>query len=532
MKKLLKLTAAALLSVGVYSSCQKLDLAVKTQLTPDNFPQTEAHFVQLAGQTYSQFRQGYAVDYFFLQSLSTDESIMPARGGNWFDGGRYEQHTKHTWDKDNAHVNSAWGWLSTTISKSNQSLYLIETAEESVAKKTAIAEVRTMRAISFFMMMDMWGNIPIVTKFGDPTPPETKSRSEVFNFIESEVKASLPFLNPAVGVSTYGRPNKYAGFALLAKMYLNAEVYTGTQRNNDAVAMCDSIMFAKGTPYSLESDYKKMFFIDNGPLTKEFIFAIPYDAAYTNGYMFYSRYSLPRSLQAKFSLKHTPSAPMSTLPEYYANFNDPNDKRNSQWIKGLQFNNNGTPVMVNTTKKGYDQFYTGSDGSTPISYQVDITPNVVLRDASRQFDAGNDEIAWNMGYRNNKFYCDSTSANRNQNNDIPVFRYSDILLMKAEAILRGATATQGQTALSLVNTLRTARTTSAPWTSVTLETLYGERCRELAWECWHRNDMIRYGKFEGTWGVKTDSNPIHRLFPIPASALTLNPKLKQNPGYN
>ncbi len=531
MKNLIKITAVALLSFGAFSSCQKLDVDVKTQLTPDNFPQTQAHFVQLAGQTYSQFRQSYSVEYFFMQSISTDESIMPARGGNWYDGGRYEQHAKHTWDKDNAHVSGVWNWLSTTISKANQSLNLIEGAAESPAKQTAIAEVRTMRAIALYLMMDLWGNIPIVSKFGDVVPPETKTRAEVFTFIENEVKASIPNLNPAVGVSTYGRPNKYAAYALLAKMYINAEVYIGTARYNDAVAMCDAIITAPGNPYSLESDYRKMFFIDNGPLTKEFIFTIPYDASYTNGYMFHARYSLPRSVQAKYSLKHTPSAPMSTLPEYYANFNDPNDKRNAQWIKGLQFNNNGTPVMVNTTKRGYDQFYTGSDGSAAISYQVDITPNVSLRDLSRPYDAGNDEIAWNMGYRNNKFYCDSTSANRNQNNDVPVFRYSDILLMKAEAILRGATATQGQTALSLVNTLRAVRTTSPAWTSVTLEDLYGERCREMAWECWHRNDMIRFGKFEGRWGFKTDSDPRKRLFPIPASAITLNPKLKQNPGY-
>lgn len=532
MKNLIRISAATCLVIAAFSSCQKLDVEVKTQLTPEIFPQTAQHYVQLTGQVYSQFRQNYFPDNFFLQTLSTDEAIMPARGGNWYDGGRYEQHHKHTWDKDNAHVGAAWGWLSTTISKANQSLYLIKDAPESDAKKTAIAEVRTMRAISLFLMMDIWGNVPIVSQFGDVTPPETKTRLEVFNFIETEVKAALPDLNPAVGVSTYGRPNKYAAYALLAKMYLNAEVYIGTARYNDAVAMCDAIITATGSPYSIETDYRKMFFIDNGPLTKEFIFAIPYDPSFTNGYFFPARYALPRSLQAKFSLKHTPSAPLSTLPEFYAYFDDVNDKRNAQWIKGPQTTFANVPVTVATTKKGYDQFYTGSDGSAAISYQVDITPNVVLRDASKPFDAGNDEIAWNMGYRNNKFYCDSTSSNRNQNTDVPVFRYSDILLMKAEAILRGATATQGQTALSLVNTLRAARTTTAAWASVSLEDLYKERSREFTGECWHRNDMIRFGKFEGKWGFKTDANTYHRLFPIPASAIILNPKLKQNIGYN
>jgi hypothetical protein len=531
MKNLINIAAGALLSMATFSSCQKLDVDVKTQLTPENFPQTDQHYIQLTGQVYAQMR-GISVEYFFLQSLSTDEAIMPARGGNWYDGGRYEQHAKHTWDKDNGHIGGVWTFLSTAISKANQSLYLIKDAPETPAKTTATAEMRTMRALALYMMMDLWGNVPIVTQFGETTPPETKTRAEVFAFIEKEVKEAIPDLSSVVGVPTYGRPTKYAAYALLAKMFLNAQVYIGTNRYDDAVAMCDLIMMATGSPYSLESDYRKMFFIDNGPLTKEFIFAIPFDASFNGGYMFYARYSLPRSLQAKYSLKHTPSAPMSTLPEYYANFNDPNDKRNAQWITGPQFNYNGTPVTVTTTKKGYDQFYTGSDGAAPLTYQVNITPNVTLRDASRPFDAGNDEVAWNMGYRNNKFYADSTSSNRNQNNDVPLFRYADILLMKAEAILRGATPTQGQTALSLVNQVRAVRTTSPAWSAVTLEDLYKERCREMAWEMWHRNDMIRFGKFEGTWGFKTDAQTFHRLYPIPATATLLNPKLKQNPGYN
>ncbi len=513
------------------TSCHKFDTEITTELTDENFPKTASQFTQLAGTSYTAFRQNYAVEYFFMQSLSTDESIMPARGGNWYDGGRYEQHHKHTWDRDNAHVSGTWNWLTSTISTANQNLYLFDRAPESDAKRTAIAELRTLRAVCYFMMMDLWGNVPIVSQFGDATLPKTSTRAQVFNFIETEVKASLPNLNKATGAITYGRPNKYTGFALLAKMYLNSEVYTGTKRYDDAVIMCDSVITAAGTPYALESNVRNEFFINNGPQIKDFIFAIPYDAATTNGYMFYARYSMPRSLRAKYSLNHTPSAPMSTLPEYYANFNDPNDRRNAQWIRGLQTNYNGSPVNVSTTKKGYDQFYTGSDGSAALTYQVDITPNVTLRDASRPFDAGNDEIAWNMGYRNNKFYADSTSANRNQNNDVPIFRYADILLMKAEAILRGGNATNGQTPLSLVNTLRAVRTTSPAWTTVTLEDIYAERCREFAWETWHRNDMIRFGKFEGRWGFKTDADVRHRLFPIPATAIILNPNLTQNPGY-
>ena len=194
-------------------------------------------------------------------------------------------------------------------------------------------------------------------------------------------------------------------------------------------------------------------------------------------------------------------------------------------------NDGVTPVTVTTTNLGYDQFYTGGNPGGSYTYQVNLTPNVVLRQNSSLFDCGNDEIAWNMGYRNIKFYPDNTSLNRNQNNDVPMFRYSDILLMKAEAILRGGTPTQGQTALSLVNQLRAVRTTAAPWATVTLDSIYEERSREFSWETWHRNDMIRFGKYEGAWGFKTNTDIYRRIFPIPNTALLLNPKLTQNPGY-
>src|SRR5262249_5260304 len=148
----------------------------------------------------------------------------------------------------------------------------------------------------------------------------------------------------------------------------------------------------------------------------------------------------------------------------------------------LQYKPDGvTKLEVTTTKSGYDFTYAGSDGSAPYTYQVNLTPDITLRYSVPQFDVGNDEIGWNMGYRNIKFYPDATSSSRNQNNDIPVFRYSDILLMKAEAILRGGTATLSQTALSLANQLRAQRTTTAAWTNITLDSVYNERIREFAW---------------------------------------------------
>ncbi|GAB4025890.1 RagB/SusD family nutrient uptake outer membrane protein [Spirosoma gilvum] len=529
-----------LLALVVYltTACHDLNVPVNTELTPDIFPQNSTQFIQASGPPYAALRGNFALDYWFIQTLSTDEAILPARGGNWYDNQNYRMLHYHEWTKDHGWTNSNWTWLSTVIGTTNQALSILDkTIPTGTSKSTNLAELKMVRALAYFMMMDLYGNVPIDTTYGDFSPHPNVPRAQVFSFIEKEVKNAMPYLSRTSGQSMYGRANKFTGFALLAKMYLNAEYYTGTQRYSDCVVACDSVM--NSGLYSLEprASYLQMFYPNNGPQMKEFIFAIPYDPAAsampgTNGMMYHARYDVPRSETKKFNLPFTPSAPESTLPEFYANFNDPNDIRNGQWLTGLQYMNDGvTPVTVTTTKKGYDQFYTGSDGSAAYTYQVNLTPDIVLRQDVATFDLGNDEVAWNMGYRNIKFYPDASSTSRNQNNDVPVFRYSDIILMKAEAILRGGTATQGQTALSLVNQLRANRTTSAALSSVTLNDMYTERCREFVSETWHRNDMIRFGKYEGKWGFKTDANANRRIFPIPTAAFTVNPVLTQNPGY-
>jgi len=232
-----------------------------------------------------------------------------------------------------------------------------------------------------------------------------------------------------------------------------------------------------------------------------------------------------------FSIPFTPSAPVSTIPSFYRYFYDAGDVRNGQWLHGLQYQPDGvTPITISTTLAGYDAIAHPND-NTPYTYQLNLDSNVILRASASTLDVGNDEVAWNMGYRCIKFYPDATSSSRNQNNDIPVFRYTDILMMKAEAIYRGGAATGGTDALTLMNQVRAQRTTSPAWTNLALDSIYNERSREFTQENWHRNDMIRFGKFENSWGFKTDADAKHRVFPIPNSALQLNPKLKQNDGY-
>jgi starch-binding outer membrane protein, SusD/RagB family len=548
MKKFLKYIAFPALLLGALSSCHKLDVPITTQLTPDVFPKDPSQFVSASGPVYVALRGNYATEYFFQQCYSTEEGIMQARGGNWYDGAQNKEMHYHSWTKDNNYVNGNWAWLATIIGVANQTLSILNTTEpEGDAKKTNLAEIKMVRALAYFMLMDNYGNVPLDTTYGDFTPHPNTPRAQVFSFIENNIKSCLPYLSTTTDVTTYGRPTLYTAYALLAKMYLNAEYYTGTAKYNECIAACDNVINSAKFSLATSANYLQMFYPSNGPTAigskDEFIFAIPFDATST-GFIgrsanYKARYDVPRSMGKVatgagynfFNIPYTPGGPASTLPEFYANFNDPNDVRNKQWLTGLQYRPDGvTPITITTTKAGYDAIAYPGD-NTSYTFQLNLTPNIVLRQSVPLFDCGNDEVAWNMGYRNIKFYPDATSTSRNQNNDIPVFRYSDIILMKAEAIQRGGTPTLSHTALSLVNMLRAVRTTSAPLVSVTLNDIYTERCREFAWEGWHRNDVIRFGKYEGSWGFKTNSETYRRIFPIPTSALAVNPALVQNPGY-
>jgi len=509
------------------SGCTKLNVKPVSQLTPANFPTTPAQFVAATGPIYTALASGGAGrQWWLVENLSTDMEVLVARGGNWYDGATYAQLNLHTYTPDNGNLGTLWSWGFTTISNCNQVLSLFNSAPSSTAKTQTIAEIKTMRAMCYYFMMDNFGNIPVITTFGDTTNLGTQPRAKVFAFIESELLAQIPNLSSTVGVSTYGRPTKYLAYAILAKMYLNAEYYIGTNRYQDCVSMCDNII--QGGQYALDADYLGEFKPNNGPQIKDFIYAIPFDGIHAP-YMYYARWTLHPALQKKYDMPYAPDGPVYTYPQYYAYFNDPNDIRNRQYLTGKQYYNDGTPITITTTNIGLNANYSGPDPNGVVVHQLEFTPNIIWKDPS-QFDVGNDELDNEEGYRNNKFYPDSLAPTRAQGNDVPLFRYADILLEKAEAILRGANATNGETALSLVNQVR-ARAQATPFTSVTLTTLLEERAREFADEGWRRNDLIRFGMYENTWGIKTDANPNHRIFPIPTPELQLNSKLVQNPGY-
>jgi starch-binding outer membrane protein, SusD/RagB family len=544
MKKILIALSAITVIAG---ACTKLDVTPESQYIDTNFPKTPADYQALIGPIYTQLASKYAIEYFRMQELTTDECILPGRDGNYDDGGQYRQHHNHSYTPDHSNVKDVWTWGFGAINTCNRVLSNIANstmAESDPARISSVTEVKAMRALFYFFMMDIYGNVPIVDTFPVVNLPKTKKRIEVFQFIESELKAivkKLPVKNVTNPMASYGHPTQAMAYALLAKMYLNAKVYTGVERNQETVAMCDSVIASK--KYSLDATYAEVFAPDNGPNTTETIFAIPYDPLQLDGNQF-TRHGFMQYLWPKYGVPNNLSTSMSTTPEFYDRFNLPGDERNNTWLIGKQYNLDSTPFTIKIPKTDLDAKYTGPKGDTV--WQLEITKNFIMT-GKKPFDVGNDYLARCMGVRSIKYYPDraTTAATRMSGNDMPIFRLADIYLMKAEAIFRGATATtvngESQTALVLLNKIR-ARAKAPLASSVTEDILLDERARELYWENWRRNDLIRFGKYEVEYvipgNIKFDiydpkmvKDERRRIFPIPNTERKLNANLDQNEGY-
>lgn len=537
-----KIFIATLALVFSLAGCSKLDVKVESQYVSANFPTTAADYAAIIGPVYSQLSSKYAIEYFRMQELTTDELIIPGRDGNYDDGGQYRQHHHHTYTKDHPNVKDVWEWGFGGINTCNRVINIVNQSAapaDDPVKLSALAELKAMRSLFYFFMMDLYGNVPIIDNFPVSNLPATKQRAEVFKFIESDIKSVIKYLpakTAANATATYGHPTQGMAYALLAKLYVNAEVYTGTARYTDAVAACDSVIASKA--YDLDASQASLFAPDNGPAIKETIFAIPYDPLLIPGQQF-TRHGFMAYLYPKYGVPSNLSVSMSTTPAFYDRFNLSGDERNGSWLIGKQYNFDGTPFTLKIKKKDLDASYTGTNTDT--TWQLEIAKDIIMK-GTKPFDIGNDYLARCMGVRSIKYYPDkaTTAATRMSGNDMPVFRLADIYLMKAEAVLRGATATtvngELQTSLMLLNKVR-ARVKASAAAFVNLQEILDERAREFYWENWRRNDLIRFGQFEKDYPIPgdvltMDKDPGKRIFPIPASELKLNAQLVQNPGYN
>jgi hypothetical protein len=493
------------LLVSFGTSCTKLDENLYGRLTPENFYQTDAEVLAaLAGVYRSMSFTGNGGVAWRLLHLGTDEFVIPARSdARWYDGGVWLEFARHEWTPINNRVQQAWAEVFGAIGSANAILESLENSPRKDNYKAQIAEARAVRAYAYFYAMDFWGNVPIVTvaRIDPRNLPKNNTRKEVFDFIVSELNAAsqdLPSVKTVNKSAYYPRMTKEAAYAILAITYLNGEVYTGQSYWQQCIEMCDNVI--NSGAYTLTSNYVDNF-VANNQGSSEFIYAISVDpVSNANGNQFALRV-LHDSHRFKFGLPFTPQNGFTIHEDAFNRFED-QDVRKSLILHGLQLDPSGKPIK-----------------------NIAGTADLVLIPHQNI-----ENSAENEGFRLLKWQPDPAWVGNAGNNDVATIRYAEILLIKAEAILRSGGSSAD--ALALVNQVR-ERSKASKWNSITLNDILNERGRELMYEGTRRRDMIRFGTFfTGTWKYKTTVTPeFRKLLPIPVTELNANPSLTQNQGY-
>ncbi|MCQ2157631.1 MAG: RagB/SusD family nutrient uptake outer membrane protein [Bacteroidales bacterium] len=496
------LCMGAALAAGI--SCTNLDEELYDVISQDNFGKTPEEMNSLIGPAYSSMCE-YVDGYYWYGMCACDDFIIPSRGYDWNSGGIYRHTHEHTFTALEA--NSVYNfWRFSAITNINKVLDMVENTTSEIAdRERVIAELKGLRAWWYFFMLDRIGAVPIVTKWGEEMPSnEGLTRKDVYDFVVGELESVVEDLNEEVGPSTYTKFTKWVGYTLLAKLYLNAEVYSGTPNWEKALECCNKVIDSK--KYILEPDNNTNFLVHNEG-SRENIFVIPYD------YEHFKCYFIP--YQMSFHYNHTETfnirfdggcwnGPCFT-PSFMKSY-DPDDKRLGWFLYGQQYDRNGKELK---DRKG-----------NLLNFTFDMKD---YADATEY-----------EGARIFKWELEEDSFNH-LNNDFAVFRYVDVLLMKAECLLR--TGKTGE-ATDIVNECRKRNfakyDASKQIKELTLDELLAERGRELVVEGWRRNDLIRFGKYTEPFDFKPtkDNADNHTLlFPIPQQEIDKNPGLVQNPGY-
>ena len=503
----------------IVPSCTDTSAKVYDQVV--NFWQNPDQIAAGVAPAYTGLRNfgpGFFNGPYELNELTTDEIIVPNRITDWGDDATWEHLWKHTWDPSTNIIEAAWQTIYSGIARINSIIEVVGSISPKPDHQAAIlAELKTVRAYYYFQAMDLFGNVPIVENNHVPLSSlVNKSRIEVFNYVENELKANFTDLTDEVSPNTYGRTTKWFTKALLAKLYLNAEVYTGTARWADCLAECDSILASNN--YSLENNFFDNFKIENQNST-EFIFAIPYDFKAGMGDFAIQLLTLHYNSGFTFGLQNGGANGYCSTQDYLNNF-DPKDIRRKMFLVGQQYTGSTQYVdpVPDSSRRQYDNL------GNLLIFDPDFTTFEIQQPKTQ--GAGARCAKW-------EFNKDTWG---DMSNDLAVFRLADIILMKAEAQYRLGNSSE---ALQTINnqygsvSIR-SRANMPDFTSAELNAdgILAERARELSWEGWRRNDMIRLGHYtDARVPEKAKSENFRKLFPIPQNEMHKNQYLTQNPGY-
>ncbi len=513
MKKLLfsiKILLVAGLLVASTQSCTKLDEEVYSDLTGDKLFEDPENLIYAFGVAYTNFYDLIGNKFGVVgMDAGTDLLCVPQRGGDWFDGGEWHRWHRLTLATTETYVERWWNILYYGVNTCNRLIFQFESIED-IDTRPAIAELRALRALYYWSPIDIYGNVPIMTDFDVPADfkPVTDDRIDVYEFIEEELLAVKNDLSKETGLAYFGRMNYYVAQMVLAKLYINAAVYTGTPQWGKALAACDTII--ESGKFFLEADYFNNF-RENATTSPEYILGVPFDQVNAPGFEVHL-FTLHYNLSSKYSFQENVWNGICAQEAFYYSFEE-DDVRREGLLEGQQYDLEGNEIE----DPSYEKFDPSNPGFLdPDGAPLNLTPEINMLEPNCLRQAGT-RIAK---------YPFIEESDRFTGNDVPIFRYADVLLMKAEILLR--TGGGGE---NLVNEVR-ARAGVDPIGGLTMETLLAERGRELYAEGHRRSDMIRFGAFlDPRWEKDEVSSEHSKLWPIPQNQINANANLRQNPGY-
>ncbi|MCC8198932.1 MAG: RagB/SusD family nutrient uptake outer membrane protein [Tannerellaceae bacterium] len=538
MKHIWKYSCSILCSLAILvyaTSCTDLNEEVFSEITEDTYEYSPGDASRLLASVYADLRYYIGFYTYYIQEICTDEMVQPANAAGWDDGGVYRRMHLHTWNAEQTHVIDHWATTYTGILLANRTIHLL--SEEGFPfsptenKESMLAETRALRAYYYWNALDNYGDVPLVTEPTDEFPDKT-SRKEVYDFVVKELLECMNDLPEVKSTANYGRFTKWAAKALLANVYLNAEVYTGTPQWEACIAQCNDII--NSNQYQLDNHYLDPFKVYNEN-SLENIFVIPFDHVYAPGFEIYKA-CLHAANQDTYQLQDGPWGPGSykAVPQFIDTYDEEDERLDVTWLKGQQYGADGSIltgfydmmgeplVFVNSMLDG---IFTGeADGYRMVKYEIEV--------GSRTF----------------------------MNNDFVVFRLAQVYMMKAECLLRTGNADGAAELVTFVrqrafrNHPEKARVTgsqlqeSSRYVYGTVENYvltpqgkqfpeqYGRMYDELGWEfvgeMFRRRDMIRFGHFTKAEWLSHKPNGDHRsVFPIPQKTVDSNPNLEQNPDY-
>ncbi|KAF2327697.1 RagB/SusD family nutrient uptake outer membrane protein [Flavobacterium daemonense] len=572
--------------IWLFASCTNLDEVVLDEVLGDN----ASNPAGALAAAYDRLGDGTFTDHgcmFSLQEYTTDEAILPTRGSDWGDGGKWRDMHEFTWKSDNAVVGDNWNKLTNGITRSLTAIQSIE--ESSIPeKKLFLAEAKGLLDYYLYTTLDVFGQAPYRDPMNPNAPLQILKADTQIDKLITDVESLIPDLASMGEQQTHhGRFTKEAAYGFLATMYLNRAVFkdrfnaasnfnfseaavSGGGTDMDRVIYYTSLLINSGK-YSLESDYFKNFARDNDN-GKELIFAISQKIDYIrNGSNSFAYVCMERNQRTSAANRGTNAA--CTTPEFFAtwdgNHDDPRFQQKYQYSDGTWFKNDGTDVSVPATdivpksanlpwfhfnrgiefgpqygpillSSGSLEMINGRIKVSPLymekstTTRMDFTPSLTFKNPAQAVFAQN-EI--NQGARIFKYEFDPEGGNGNSNVDIPLYRLGGIYTMRAEAYFR-----KGSVGLAMddLNKLRTSRKREALFgsvpgkalTSLDATQLYNEIGFELYWELYRRPQMIRFGKFDLPGTAKSASQPFRRVFPIPQSTIDVTKQFTQNQGYN